>query len=119
MDNNYLTRWNTPGVERIISYPLCFIVLTFLTSLPAVAQTDVFRFKSINQGKAQAMLLVHPVVPIAPETRCCNNVELQHHNVVVHYRARTINRSKSFSGSGRTFCLKLWSTAPVRRGEIK
>jgi hypothetical protein len=77
MNNIYLTRWNIPGVERIISNPVCFVVLTFWTSLPALAQTDVFRFKSVNHGKAQAMLLVHLALPIVPETRCSKIVKLQ------------------------------------------
>jgi len=71
------------------------------------------------QGKAQAMLLVHLVLPTVTDTCCSRTVALQEQNVMEHSHAWTINGSTSCSSYGRTFRWELWSTAPVTRGGRK
>ena len=98
--------------------PIPLLCLTFWTSLTVVPQrveSNVFRYKSINQGNAQAMLLVHLVLEILPETRCSRIVAMQAENVVEHQHVWTKNGFTSCSSSGRTFRWKLWSTARLRR----
>jgi hypothetical protein len=42
--------------------------------------------RNLNQGKEQVMLLVYPVLPIAPGTNCSRIPELQE-NVVKNHHA--------------------------------
>jgi hypothetical protein len=57
---------------------------TFLT-----VQASVVKFVQENE---QAMLLVHPLLPIATETRRSRTAELQAGHLVQHHQARTVNK---------------------------